>query len=163
MSYTDEGFVADATVDPVDGSLIVPPTEPLPEVQVVTLHGGYVLAVLSVEMNPEGHNMAERCKVRTILSQDTTGLGGQIATCLVAEYGLTPEEAETLIPPELVTPEMAERRRVREEALVKVREQREREASGGPVFGWQDQPAEHGRARDAETGRYTTEGPSREA
>jgi hypothetical protein len=101
---------------------------------------------------PRATTWPERCKVRTILSEDTTGLGAQIATTLVSDFGLTPDEADALVPPELVT-----------DAMKAAREERERllqpkgfapETLGTPGFG---QPPEHERARDAETGRYVAQ------
>jgi hypothetical protein len=87
----------DYTVDPQTGERVAvreaAPDTGFPLVQVCDLDGGYVLALLSRRGDPDGHNMAERCKVRTILSQDHTGLESQIATTLVSDFGLTPDEA----------------------------------------------------------------------
>ena len=189
MSYAEERAIQqqrDFTIDPQTGERVglqlAPEDGPL--VQVCDLHGGYVLALLSQAQDPEGHNMALRCKVRTILSQDTIGLGAQISTCLVAEFGLTPDEADAMIPPELVSPEMAAAREQREKDRAMTREAQEREAAGERPYdwgrhpgqqeqrdaaGWQqhDERAQQGfeqeRARD-EHGRFVaTDEPQREA
>jgi hypothetical protein len=171
MSYAEERAIQqrrDFTIDPQTGEQVglqlTPETTPL--VQICDLHGGYVLALLSLAQDPEGHNMALRCKVRTILSQDQTGLGAQIATCLVAEFGLTPEEAEALIPPDLVTPEMEEARRVRDEDIARAREQRDagqiRQDDAEAQRRYEEERRqEHERPRD-EHGRFISEEPQHE-
>ena len=117
MSYTETGFAPDATVDPQTGDVIVPPG-PVPLVQILTIDGEYVLAVLSLGMDPDGNNLSERVKLRTILATDRSGLTAQINTCLVSDYGLTPDEAATIVPVELGTPPVAreaEHERARDE------------------------------------------------
>lgn len=154
MSYAEERAIQrqrDFTIDPQTGERVDAQLAPEegPLVQICDLHGGYVLALLSQAQDPEGHNMALRCKVRTILSQDQTGLGAQIATTLVAEFGLTPEEADDMIPPELVTPDMMEARRARDEDRARDRERMEREALGSQAYDWGRHPSQQEPVRDA--------------
>jgi hypothetical protein len=107
MSYAEERAIQqqrDFTIDPQTGERVdaqlAPEAGPL--VQICDLHGGYVLALLSQAQDPEGHNMALRCKVRTILSQDRTGLGAQVAHPR-GEFGLTRRRRE-MIPPGRLSP-----------------------------------------------------------
>lgn len=79
-----------------------------PAIQVVDLDGGFVLAVMSVEADPNAPNLAGRVRIRTILAMDRDGLEGRIATTLVSDFGLTPEAAEAVstgnpMPPPQVT------------------------------------------------------------
>jgi hypothetical protein len=72
------------------------PLLPIPQVQAVPLAGDYVAAVLSVTGNPEGNNLAEQVKVRTILAVDVPSLQPQVVACLISDFGLNQEQAEFL-------------------------------------------------------------------
>jgi hypothetical protein len=122
--------------------------EPGPVVQICELHGGYVMALLSQVADMDGPNLAAQVKVRTILAVARNGLGPQVATCLVAEYGLTPAEADELALELMTAPEG--------EALVS-RHARETEAEAAEnAERWDDPAAEHDRPRD-EHGRFISE------
>ena len=74
-----------------------PIVRPTPTVQALDIDGGYALAVLSEAGDPEAPNLAMQVMVRTILAVDRASLEPQVAPVLVAEFGMTNEEAEELV------------------------------------------------------------------
>lgn len=67
-----------------------------PKIEIVDLDGGFVLAVMSVEADPNAPNLAGRVRVRTILAMNRDGLEQRIATTLVSDFGILPEAAEAI-------------------------------------------------------------------
>lgn len=84
-------FEAERPMQPGPDGMMKPP-----KIDMVDLDGGFVLAVMSVEADPNAPNLAGRVRVRTILAMDREGLEQRIATTLVSDFGILPEAAEAI-------------------------------------------------------------------
>jgi hypothetical protein len=71
-------------------------TEPVPLVQMLMLDGGYFGATISLAGDPEAPNLAEQVKTRLLLAHDGGALDSRITSCLIADYGLTQDDAEAV-------------------------------------------------------------------
>jgi hypothetical protein len=67
-----------------------------PLVQCYVLDGGYVAATISLAGDPEAPNLAEQVKTRLVLAHTAEALTGLVTSCLVADYGMTQDDAEQL-------------------------------------------------------------------
>jgi hypothetical protein len=69
---------------------------PVPLVQMLMLDGGYFGATISLAGDPDAPNLAEQVKTRLLLAHDGGALDSRITSCLISDYGLLQEDAETV-------------------------------------------------------------------
>jgi hypothetical protein len=67
------------------------------EILVFALRGGFIAGVISAARN-KGSNIAERVKTLMVLSTTQETLEQRCKNALIAEYGLTQEDADVVVP-----------------------------------------------------------------
>lgn len=69
-----------------------------PEILVFGMSGGLVGAVINRQVDDEGANIADRAKTQLVMAPTQLDLESRCKSALIAQYGLTQDEADSLIP-----------------------------------------------------------------